>query len=144
MGRSLFCAATAKFSISIQEMLRELGEGEERNQAILNSLDHEVAQRKCVSVLFFALGSAARKTPADKYPSQKIAEITLRELLGKCDETLSVKRKRTLEKFLSRKQLQTETLEQFWNSLNGLAAECEFGTQTESLVHEKFILNMRN
>ena len=139
-------AVTAKFSISIQEVLRELGEGETRNKALLNNLEYEVAHRKCVSVLFLSLGSAARKTLADKYPTQKIAEISLRELLEKCDETFRVKRNRTLERFrfLSRKQLQSETLEQFWNSLNGMAAEFEFGKQTESLVHDIFILNMKN
>ena len=47
-------------------------------------------------------------------------------------------------RFLSRKQAPNETLEQFWHSLDGMAAECEFGTQTESLVHDIFILNMRN
>ena len=40
--------------------------------------------------------------------------------------------------------MQTESLEQFWNSLDGLAAECDFGTQTESLVHDIFILNLKN
>ena len=40
--------------------------------------------------------------------------------------------------------MQAESLEQFWHSLNGLAAECDFGTQTESLVHDIFILNMKS
>ena len=38
----------------------------------------------------------------------------------------------------------SEALEQFWHSLNGLASECDFGAQTESLVHDIFILNMKN
>ena len=40
--------------------------------------------------------------------------------------------------------MQAETLEQFWHSVNGVAAECDFGSQTESLVYDIFILNMRN
>ena len=53
---------------------------------------------------------------------------------------------RTLDRFpfLSRKQVPAESLEQFWHSLNGMAAECNFGGQTESLVHDIFILNMKN
>ena len=46
--------------------------------------------------------------------------------------------------FLSRKQKPTETLHQFWNVLKGLAARCDFGNQTEGLVHDIFVLNMIN
>ena len=38
----------------------------------------------------------------------------------------------------------SETLEQFWHSSNEMASECDFGAQTESLVHDIFILNMKN
>ena len=40
--------------------------------------------------------------------------------------------------------MQSETLEQFWHSLNGMASECDFGAQSQSLVHDIFILNMKN
>ena len=46
--------------------------------------------------------------------------------------------------FFSRKQKDSESLEQFWNVLNGLAAICEFEGQTTSLVYDIFILNMNN
>ena len=36
------------------------------------------------------------------------------------------------------------TLELFRHSLNRMASECDFGAQTESHVHEIFILNMKN
>ena len=42
------------------------------------------------------------------------------------------------------KQKPNETLNQFWNNLNGLAARCDFGNQTGGLVHDIFILNMNN
>ena len=63
-----------------------------------------------------------------------------------CKETFDIKRNRTLDRFrfLSRKQMSATTLEQFWHSLNGLAAECDFGGQTESLVHDIFIINLKN
>ena len=45
---------------------------------------------------------------------------------------------------LSRKQMQAETIEQFLSYTKGLVAECDFGTQTESLVNDVFILNVIN
>ena len=47
-------------------------------------------------------------------------------------------------KFLSRKQKEGESLKQFWKKLNGLASKCNFGTITESLVKDVFIVNMIN
>ena len=139
-------AMTAKYSISIAEVLRIVANETDRNKALLNNLDKSVAERKCVSVLFLSLGTAARKTFSDKYPSVKNAEITLEDLLKNCKDTFDTKRNRTLDRFrfLSRKQMASETLEQFWHALNGLASECDFGAQTESLVHDIFILNMKN
>ena len=37
-----------------------------------------------------------------------------------------------------------ESLHQFWNTLNGLAAKFEIEGQTNSLVYDIFILNMHN
>ena len=61
-------------------------------------------------------------------------------------ECFQTRRNRTLDRhiFLSRKQKPTETLHQFWNVLNGLAARCDFGNQTVGLVHEIFVLNKNN
>ena len=55
-------------------------------------------------------------------------------------------RNRTLDryKFFARKQKQGETLRPFWNVLTGLAAKCEFGDQTYSLIMDAFIQNMNN
>ena len=136
---------TAKHSISTA-VLRQVTSETDRNKALLNNLDHAVAERKYVSVLYLSLGTVARKTFMDKYPNAKITEISLKDLLNNCKDTFDTKRNLTLNRFrfLSRKQMQTESLEQFWHSLNGLEAECDFGTQTESLVHDIFILNMKN
>ena len=139
-------AMTAKFSISVQEVLRELTDEVHRNKELLNGLTHPVAERKCVSVMFLSLGAAARKTLADKYPTMKVAETSFKDFVKNCEDTFNTKRNRTLDRFrfLSRKQKQTESLEQFWHALNGMAADCDFGAQTESLVHDIFILNMKN
>ena len=111
----LAVAMTAKNSISIQEVLRVVPNETERNKALLNNLDHPVAERKCVSVLYVSLGRAARKTFTDKYPTIKVEEITLADLLKNCKETFDAKRNRTLDRFrlLSRKQMPSETLSNF-------------------------------
>ena len=63
-----------------------------------------------------------------------------------CEDCFEKPKNETLDrfKFLSRKQKENETLRQFWNELNGLAAKCNFGTITESLVKDVFIVNMNN
>ena len=139
-------AMTAKHSRSTAEVLRRMTNETDRYKALLNNLDHAVAGCKCVSVLYLSLGVVARKTFMVKFPNAKIAEISLEELLKNCKDTFDTKRNSALDRFrfLSRKQMQTESLEQFWHSLKGLAAECDFGTQTESLVHDIFMENMKN
>ena len=121
-------AMTAKHSTSTAEVLRQVTNETDRNKALINILDHAVAERNCVSVLYLSLGTAARKTFTDKYPNVKVTEISLKDLLNNCKETFDTKRNLTLDRFrfLSRKQMQTETLEQFSHSVNGLAAECNF------------------
>ena len=49
-----------------------------------------------------------------------------------------------MHKLLLRKQQPDESLQQFWHSLNGLASRCELGENTQTLVHDVFILNMNN
>ena len=80
-------AMTAKYSISMQEVLRVVTNESERNEALLNNLEHPVVERKCLSVLYLSLGTGARKTFTDKYPTIKVAEITLADLLKNCKKT---------------------------------------------------------
>ena len=82
----------------------------------------------------------------DKFPQINILLIELRELMQHCTECFQIRRNRTLDRhmFLSRKQKPSESLNQFWNALNGLAAKENYGNQTESLVHDIFVLNMAN
>ena len=56
------------------------------------------------------------------------------------------KRNRTLDRhrFFARLQQPGETLFQFWHVLNGLAAICDFGEITTTLVLDMFILHMNN
>ena len=70
----------------------------------------------------------------------------LKLLEKKVTKLSSLKRNETLNRveISSRKQENAENLRQVWNSLNGLAAKCNFGAQTESLVYDIFILKMHN
>ena len=43
-----------------------------------------------------------------------------------------------------KKQKENETLKQFWHTLTGLAAKCEFGEQTESIVMNTLIQDLNN
>ena len=99
-----------------------------------------------MSVLYLSLGAAARKTFTGKYPTVEIAEISLKDMMDNCKDNFNIKCNRTSDRFrfLSRKQMHSETLEQFWHSLNGMASEYDFGAQSESLVHNIFIHNMIN
>ena len=94
----------------------------------MGDLDEIPANKKAISVLHLALGSAARKTIADKFPTTNIATIGLPELLKYCKDCFEKPKNETLDRFsyLSRKQKEGESIRQFWNELNGLAAQCNF------------------
>ena len=80
----------------------------------------------------------------DKFPQINILLIQVPQVLQHCNECFQTRRNRTMDRhtFLSGKQKPNESFHQFWNALNGLAARCNFGNQTESLVHDIFVLNM--
>ena len=132
----------AKNNISITELTKTRG----TKKSLLGDLDKIPAMKKAISVLYLALGSAGRKSIADKLPSTNIATVTLADLLKNCKECFKKPKNETLDrfKFLSRKPKERESLKQFWNELNGLASKCNVGTITESLVKDVFIVNMIN
>ena len=71
-------AANAKYSISVNEMLRTVTQQQQpRIAALINNLNDEAAERKIVSVLFLSLGSAATKSVTDKYPEMRVATESL-------------------------------------------------------------------
>ena len=96
--------------------------------------------------MYLALGDAARKTLLDRNPGLNAKTISLKQMIKEGESAFKVKRNRTMDRFLflTRKQGEQETLEQFWNALNGLASICELQGLTKSLVHDVFIVNMRN
>ena len=112
----------------------------------MGGAEESIAEKKAVSFLYIALGEAARKALLDRKPNMDIKTTTLKDLLKECNEAFQKKRNRLMDrhKFLNRKQKDDESLEQFWHALKGLAANCDFGSQTTGLVYVIFVSNMKN
>ena len=141
-----FVCDGSKYSISVTELTRVPTQQRPRQAAIINNLNEKAAERKTVSILFLSLGTAGRKILTDNFPYMDVGTVAIREIKENCENCFIKPRNRTLEryKFFSRKQQQNETLRQFWNVLTGLAAKCEFGEQTVSLIKDVFLQNMNN
>ena len=122
---------------------REVTEQLPRVLALINNLNEQATERKIVSVLILSLESAARKSLIEKFPHMRVATIRLRETKANCDEAFEEPRNRTLERYklLSWKQSSKESLRQFWYTLTGMAARCDFGDQTESFIMDTFFQN---
>ena len=110
-------AVNAKYSISVNEILREVTAQNPRIAGLINNLNEQAAVRKVVSVLFLSLGTAGRKSLTDKFPQMRVATIPLREIRENCEQAFRKPRNRTLEryKFFSRKQTQKGTLRHSWH-----------------------------
>ena len=134
-----------KHSIEVEEIIREEG-GNPRKKELMGNMEKAIAEKKVISLLFLSIGGAGRKTLIDKYPAMNIKTMELKVLMKNCVNTFQKKRNRCMDrvKFFQRKQKTNETLSQYWNVLNGLAAKGDFGNQTESLVMDVFIANMAN
>ena len=139
-------AVLARHSISGSELTREVTQDNPRRAAMMGNLEEKPAKRKVTSLLYISIGKTGRKMLVDKFPQINILLIQLNNFLQHCVGCFQTRRNRTLDRhtFLSRKQKPTESLHQFWNVLNGLAAKCDFGNQTEGLVYDIFVLNMAN
>ena len=114
-------ARITKPSISLAKMTRT--EGGHWIPALMGVSAEEAANKRVISILFLSIRQTARKTSLDKFPIPQIATITLPELFERYGQAFVVKWNRTLDRFrfFSRKQETNESLQQFWNALNGLA-----------------------
>ena len=139
-------AMMAKYSISITELTREANQQKPRVRTLMGDLDEDPANKKVISVIYVALGEAARKQFKDKYPHTALRELKAQELITLCNDWFRKKRNRALDRhqFFSRLQQPGETLFQFWHALNGLAAICDFRDITTTFVLDMFIFHMRN
>ena len=127
----------AKSSISLEERTRDEA-GTPRRKEMMGGTEEPIAHIKAVSFLYIALGEEARKTLLDRKPDMDMKAINLKDLLKECNDVFQKKRNRLMDrhKFLNRKQRDDESLEQFWHALNGLTANCDFGTQNTGLVYD--------
>ena len=134
-------ALMAKYSISITELTREATQQNPRVRVLFGDFDEDPANKKGISVQCLSLGEAARKQFMDKYPDTALWELKAQELITLCNECFRKKRNRTLDRnrFFSRLQQPGESLFQFWHALNGLAALCDFGETSTTLVLDMFI-----
>ena len=108
-------AMMAKYSISMNELTRTADETNPRVKALLGDMPEEAANKKVVSMMFLSLGESGRKMFRDKYPGTSIWTLQAMDMLNNCHSCFHIERNRTLDRhnFLSRKQLPTESLQQF-------------------------------
>ena len=136
--RDLFeVALMAKNNICFAELTKTGN----KDKSLMGDLDEMPATKKAISVLHPALGSAGRKSIADKFPTTNIATVSLPDLLKNCKDCFEKPKNETLDrlKFLSR--IVEELLERIkWTS----SKVQFFGAITDSLVKDVFTVNMTN
>ena len=94
-------ALMAKSNISITELTKTTGT---KDKSLMGDMEEATAMKKANSVLYLALGMAARKTISDKFPTLNIARIILEYQIKTCKECFEKPKNETLDrfKFLSR------------------------------------------
>ena len=135
----------AKYSTSVSESTRATTQQTPVVRTLLGDLDEDPANKKVIGILYLSLVDVARKQIMDKYPHTALRDLKAQELINYCIENFRKKRNRTLDRhrFFSRLQQPGETLFQFWHALNWLAAMCDFGEITSTLVLDMYILHMK-
>ena len=109
------------FQIIERILTRTLNEANPRVKGFLGDMADEAANKKVVSIMFLSLREAGWQILRDKYPETSISSLQATEMLKHCQSCFRIKKNRTLDRhhFLSRKQLPTGSLQQFWRTLNG-------------------------
>ena len=104
-------ALMAKHSISVNEVTREETLNQLRDKSLLGNMEWDTANEKVVSLLFFSLKNAPRKTFRYKFPTETLWSMRAKEVIEKREQCFPVKRNRTLDLhlFLSRKQKARES-----------------------------------
>ena len=141
-------AVLAHHSILVSELTRNVDDQNPRTPALMVNLKtwkKTLLQEKLLACCTFLLA----KLQKNEYGQVFQINILLSQLphfLQICYECFQTRRNRTMERhtFFSRKQKPTESLHQLWTALDGLAANCNFGNQTENWVYDKFVRNMSN
>ena len=87
-------ALMAKNNISVAEPLKTTGT---KDKSFKGDMEEATAKKKANSVLYLALGMAARKTISDKIPTVNIATTTLVDLLKTCKDCFEKPKNETLD-----------------------------------------------
>ena len=131
----------AKNNINIRADKDDRGKREKSNGRLRRDTRNEKGYYRPI----FSTGIRRKKINSRQVPSNKCSNSDPNGPTTKLQRMFRKTKSETLDrfKFLSRKK-EGESLKQFWNELNGLALKCNFGTITESLVKDVFIVNMIN
>ena len=68
-------AKMAKYSISLTALTSEANQQNPRDRLLMGDLDEDPANKKVISVMYLALGEAARKQFMDKYSNTALWEL---------------------------------------------------------------------
>ena len=89
-------ALMAKSNISVAALTKTTGT---KDKSLMGDMDEATAMKQANSVLYLALGMAARKTISDKFPTVNIARITLEDLIKTCKDCFEKPKNETLDRF---------------------------------------------
>ena len=92
-------AMMAKSSISVTELTKEADEQKPRVRPLMRDLGGEPANKKYISVMYMAVGGAARIQFMEKYPDTALWKLEAKQLRTLCNECFRKKRNRTLDHY---------------------------------------------
>ena len=100
-----------------------------RVRAIKGEMVEEAVDKEVSSLLILSLGESSRKMFKDSHPELSIWTLPAGGMMENCTNCFHFARNRTLDRHsvLSRKQQATESFQQFWHALKGLACTYELG-----------------
>ena len=124
-------AVNARYSISVDYLLRNVTEQRPQIAALTNNLKDRAGKQRLFRFPYLIFGNGARKSLTDKLPHIIIATILIRKMKENCEQAFMKSCNRTLEcyKSFARKQQENKTLRHFWHALTGMAAKCEYETR---------------
>ena len=100
--------------------------------------------QKCLSLLYLSFGTEGRRLLTQKFPHDKIYDLTTLKLWKMMEIAFIRPRNITFDRYVlfSRKQQKGETVEQFYSILKELAENCDFENREEAIIRDILITNM--
>ena len=135
----------ARYSVSKQELTRD-DSAHIQVRGLVSGSTKSVANPKLTSVVFLSFVRRRQKTLIVTSPNLIVSTVKKPENVAVCKGYFEPKKNRLNQKLiiLSQNQGKIGAPQHFQNTLNGLAAQCEFFTQTKILVYDKFLIKMAN